>query len=213
MLKRLIYILTMVFFLITILGCTNMPTQKEVEGIKVDGKINSDGTEQGEIEFIIKNETEKTFTGVVKVKGDFDKSGLSSYEYEIDKLMPGNTTKAYIRTATILDPKYQAKAYGKFEEYKEEKSKVDYDTLYVLEKRNMHFIQTDVVNLETATEIVKNLKTKYGKTLGSVEIFDRNQKVKKGEKPNLGKIDPKASFSPGNSSVTVWETNETSKVD
>lgn len=91
---------------------------------------------------------------------------------------------------------------------KEEKKTFAFEVIYVIDGPNMNFVQTNEVNKESTVAITKELKKKYGESLGVIHFFDKSQSVIKGVKPNLMQVDPKATFLPGDSEIHFFDQDE-----
>ncbi|ATO50147.1 hypothetical protein P4V86_19460 [Brevibacillus laterosporus] len=198
-------------------ACVNAEGEVDAtHAIKVEAKIlNNDKVNNvGQIEWVIRNESDKAFTGKVQISGNFEGSP-EVYEYEVSDLRKDATERRIQVTKQIHEDKLDLniKAVGKLSDVNVEKSDVKYEVIYNLEKQNMLFIQTDVVDKASTTAIIKELKSKYGDKLGVVHFFNKDQNVKKGTKPNLGKIDPSGGYAPGDSSIYIWDLKAEKTID
>ncbi|MCR8982595.1 hypothetical protein [Brevibacillus laterosporus] len=198
-------------------ACVNAEGEVDAtHAIKVEAKVlNNDKVNNvGQIEWVIRNESDKAFTGKVQISGNFEGSA-EVYEYEVADLRKDATERRIQVTKQIHEDKLDLniKAFGKLSDVNVEKSDVKYEVIYNLEKQNMLFIQTDVVDKASTTAIIKELKSKYGDKLGVVHFFNKDQKVKKGTKPNLGKIDPSGGYAPGGNEIYLFDVKTDTETD
>lgn len=90
-----------------------------------------------------------------------------------------------------------------------ESSGIKYEEIYRIEGGLLTlFIQTETVDKEIAQKLAKAFVSQYGDKLSQVHMFDKSQAVQPGEKPNLTKVDPVATYTNGDKQITIYAAKD-----
>lgn len=201
MIVTVFLILLVAFFVVSkIKSADDSETLTTVPGIVVSGKLSSNEilTNQGSMEFEIRNETDKVFSGNVAIEID----GQGATNVDVQNLNPGTKKSVAIKTTFMQEPKYRFNATGTLSEPKVNVSGVPYEEIFKVDGLVITlFVKAEKTDKDSVVKLVDEIAGKYRDTLGSVHIFDSSQKVKVGEKPNLNNINPVATYTAGDKTI------------